>query len=171
MLFAAWLERTSVAKNNHNVVQKVSYAWNQAGQRVSTWPALAIHAPKLPRHGTPRSSYAESFLADLERFALIASGKVATTKPESKYSETDEGGQSSRKRRRQIRQYSDGTVQTRLNYLRRAAVLLATSRGAPVSTIVSLEDLVRPGCVQAIIWRNPYTKWYCAICRRISMLE
>lgn len=129
----------SVRARQHEVV----YGWNAIAGTAPGWPAAKLRMPPVSRPGVQRGAFAPSFLADIDRYVAVATGRRGPAEKKRRFDEKVAPTKMPTIRER--------TAVARALLLRRAAALRAEARGVDLRQVKSLAELVSPGSAEEIL--------------------
>lgn len=119
--------------------------WNSLTKARADWPSVTLSLlPALPRQGTSAAAYAPAFLLDLERYRQAIVTGSAINQSKGRFDENS--GQ-----RRIPKKNRPKSADSYVSRLRRAAVLLTSTRGQPLTSVTCLQDLLGPGAPKDIL--------------------
>lgn len=126
-------------------VRALIRCWNSLAETRAVWPSVTLNQPPpAPRRGIPAAAYAPTFLNDLELYRQTAITGNLVGFRKTRFNENSSKQTSAKKNRPK-------SADSYVSRLRRAAVLLSSSRGQSLKEITSLRDLFVPSAPQDIL--------------------
>jgi integrase len=135
--FHVWLENRTFCPKPKDVVRRVPHLWNEASQRIVSWPKmkLTILSFKSPQERLPWDALTKSFRADAEAYlAMRANPDLFDERPTAPK-----------------QPLAESTLRQQKEHLRLAVSVLVEAGVVAVEDIRSLADLVEPEGFKAVL--------------------